>query len=322
MKQENINYFMVGSLVIAMLMFLFFVLMRLSGPSGDTETYQVIYSDIAGIKEGTAVTFGGYTIGQVTGIAPVRDNGKTQFKLILAINDAWQLPTDSVARIASPGILADKTIDIAEGDSKEILKPGSVLSGQESASLFTAMDEVAYEIKDLSENSIRPMLEKFSTSIETVSQRIDNIGGELDQGIPQLIVNADRFLVELNNNVDQLSKILDSANPKRVSNIVNNIDTLSGNLLKTSAHLDQTITEFDGLIANYNSLATSNDENIKQTVVDLRKSLAIVSQNIDSIVYNLDTTSRNFNEFSRQIRMNPGVLLGGSPPKDAGEAQK
>ena len=319
MKHENINYVMVGVLVIAMFAILFVVLLRITGQNVDTESYYVVYGDIAGVAEGTSVTFGGFAIGQVTSIKPVRVNGKTLFKLNLAIDQQWKLPVDSVARIASPGILSDKTIDIVEGGSKQMLQSGTEIRGQESASLFAAVDEVAFEIKDLSENSIRPMLEKFGKSIESVSSRIDNIGGELDKNVPDLLGNANRFMTELNNNVDRLSAILNHSNQKHLTSAISNIDSLSQNLVGVSQRLDKTITQFDKLIVTYSSVVDNNDEDIHKAILDLRKSLNTVAENIDSIVYNLDPTSRNVNEFSRQIRNNPGVLLGGSPPKDIGE---
>jgi phospholipid/cholesterol/gamma-HCH transport system substrate-binding protein len=320
-KHENINYVMVGTLVIAMLAILFIVLIRVTGQNVDTESYYVVYGDIAGIAEGTSVTFGGFAIGQVTAIQPVRIKGKTLFKLTLAIDEQWKMPVDSVARIASPGILSDKTIDIAEGNSEEMLQSGDEIRGQGSADMFAAVDAVAFEIKDLSENSIRPMLEKFSQSVETVSNRIDNIGGELDKGVPDLLVSANRFMGELNRNVDRLSAILNDSNQQNLTSAITNIDSLSRNLVGLSQRLDNTITEFDKVIVNYGSVVDNNDQDIRKAVLDLRKSLNTVSENIDSIVYNLDTTSRNVSEFSRQIRNNPGVLLGGSPPKDIGEAR-
>lgn len=321
MKHENINYVMVGGLVIAMFAFLFIVLVKVTGKNIATESYYVVYSDVAGVKEGTAVTFGGFSIGQVTDIKPVRQDGKTQFKLSLAIDQQWHLPVDSVARVASPGILSDKTIDIEEGASHDLLKAGAEIRGQESANLFSAVDEVAFEIKDLSENSIRPMLQKFSNSVETISNRVDNIGGQLDKGVPDLMVNADRFMTELNKNVDRLSAILNDSNQKHLSTTFTNMDALSQNLVGVSRRLNDTVSQFDKLIATYKNVADNNDEGIQKAIRDLQKSLNTVAENIDSIVYNLDTTSRNVNEFSRQIRNNPGVLLGGKAPKDIGEAR-
>jgi len=320
-KHENINYVMVGGLVIAMFAVLFMVLVKVTGKNVATESYYVVYGDIAGVKEGTAVTFGGYTIGQITDIQPVRKDGKTRFKLTLAIDQQWRLPVDSVARVASPGILSDKTIDVVEGSSQDMIPAGAEIRGQESADLFSAVDEVAFEIKDLSENSIRPMLQKFSNSVDTISNRVDNIGGQLDKGVPDLMANANRFMIELNKNVDRLSLLLNDSNQKHLSTAFTNMDTLTQNLAGVSRRLNETVDQFDKLIVSYKNVADSNDEQIQKAIRDLQKSLNTVAENIDSIVYNLDTTSRNVNEFSRQIRNNPGLLLGGKAPKDIGEAR-
>jgi len=312
---------MVGGLVIAMFAVLFMVLVKVTGKNVATESYYVVYGDIAGVKEGTAVTFGGYTIGQITDIQPVRKDGKTRFKLTLAIDQQWRLPVDSVARVASPGILSDKTIDVVEGSSQDMIPAGAEIRGQESADLFSAVDEVAFEIKDLSENSIRPMLQKFSNSVDTISNRVDNIGGQLDKGVPDLMANANRFMIELNKNVDRLSLLLNDSNQKHLSTAFTNMDTLTQNLAGVSRRLNETVDQFDKLIVSYKNVADSNDEQIQKAIRDLQKSLSTVAENIDSIVYNLDTTSRNVNEFSRQIRNNPGLLLGGKAPKDIGEAR-
>jgi phospholipid/cholesterol/gamma-HCH transport system substrate-binding protein len=312
---------MVGGLVIAMFAFLFFVMVKVTGKNISTESYYVVYGDVAGVKEGTAVTFGGFAIGQVTDIQPIRQKGKTLFKLSLAIDRQWHLPVDSVARVASPGILSDKTIDVEEGASQDLLPAGAEIRGQESADLFSAVDEVAFEIKDLSENSIRPMLQKFSNSVETISNRVDNIGGQLDKGVPDLLVNANRFMTELNKNVDRLSSILNDKNQKHLTSAFNNMDVLSQNLVGVSQRVNETVSQFDKLIATFKNVADNNDDEIQKAIRDLQKSLSTVAENIDSIVYNLDTTSRNVNEFSRQIRNNPGVLLGGKAPKDIGEAR-
>ena len=49
---------------------------------------------------------------------------------------------------------------------------------------------------------------------------------------------------------------------------------------------------------------------------DLRYSLQAVARNIDSVTYNLEGTARNMNEFSREIRQDPAVLLGGGRPRE------
>ena len=49
---------------------------------------------------------------------------------------------------------------------------------------------------------------------------------------------------------------------------------------------------------------------------DLRYLTDSVSRHIDAINRNLEGAARNLYEFSRQIRQNPGLLLGGTPPRD------
>jgi phospholipid/cholesterol/gamma-HCH transport system substrate-binding protein len=58
-----------------------------------------------------------------------------------------------------------------------------------------------------------------------------------------------------------------------------------------------------------------NGKNVDKSTADLEYVLRTVSQNIDSITNNLEGTSRNMNEFSRLIRQNPGLLLGGAIPE-------
>ncbi len=59
-----------------------------------------------------------------------------------------------------------------------------------------------------------------------------------------------------------------------------------------------------------------NRLDLEKTVIDLRYVLESVTRHVDAITQNLEGASRNMNEFARQIRKNPGVLIGGKPPGD------
>ena len=76
--------------------------------------------------------------------------------------------------------------------------------------------------------------------------------------------------------------------------------------------------EAQTLIRKLDGLVTESRPDLQQTVADLRHLLEQVSRYSDGILRNLDSTSRNMSEFSRQIRENPGRLIGGSAPKDTG----
>lgn len=318
MKQDDKNYFMVGLFVLSMMVLLFIVMVKINGDTGDTASYFVTYNNVAGLREGTAITYGGFQIGQVSDIRMQQNGGKTSYQIEMVVRADWKIPIDSMARIVSPGVLSDNQIDIAEGNSTSYLEPGGPLQGEGSKNIFAAVDDVAYELKDLSQNSLKPMLREFSDSLASATTSIDNLGRQFDNGVPTLFASAQYLLTQLNDSASKLSVILNTKNQNHIAGFVENADQVSRNLLKLSKQFDASLNNIDNLLDRTNRLVDDNDDDFRKVAIDLRKSLGTVSQSIDSIVYNLDTTSRNLNEFSRQIRSNPGVLMSGTAPKDDG----
>ena len=97
MKRENINYVVVGSFVLIVVACFFVFLYQISGSSGPTDKYFATYKNVTGIKFGTPVSFEGYQIGQVEEIIPIRQDGKTNYRLVLSIQEDWPVPQDSIA---------------------------------------------------------------------------------------------------------------------------------------------------------------------------------------------------------------------------------
>jgi len=319
MKQDHINYFFVGSLVLSMIAILFVVILKITDRNHDTDAYYVVYKQIADLKEGTPVTYGGFQIGNIEEISPIFDASNTTFKLTLMIRSDWQIPRDSIARIVSPGLLSDSQIDIAGGHDTTPLVAGSVIKGKEASNIFAALDTVAHEITDLSNNSIQPLITQLSHRIDNVSAHLDDIGSNLGHKIPSIINSTEQLLGELNNSANQLTTLFDKKNQNHVQRIFENADTLSNNLAALSVGLGNSRVQLDQLINNANTLFENNTGDIRTVMTEVRNSINSVSQNIDTIIFNLEGTSRNFNEFSRKISANPAVLLGGQPPKDTAE---
>lgn len=79
MKKENINYLAVGSFVLTMLAVLLITLFKITGQDFKGDPYYVRYTNITGIDEGSVVTFGGYSVGNVEEVIPERSAGKTLY---------------------------------------------------------------------------------------------------------------------------------------------------------------------------------------------------------------------------------------------------
>ena len=313
MKRNNINYLMVGLLVITMFTLLGGVLLNITGRSSNVDIYYVLLNEISGVDEGTAVTYGGYQLGQIESIKPVRKQGKTFYRLELSVLHGWKIPTDSFATIMSPGMLSDNQVDIREGSSQVFLEPGAILKGKETTSAMAMLNTIASEITDLSENSVKPLIGAIHTQVDRTG---DQINSKLDFVSARLL----SLLKDFQNNSDQLSTLLGGKNQEHMTNLFENADLTSRKLLGLAKSFEATSQELTTLLQQSGSIMNDNNQDIRHAVVDLRSTMATVSQSINSIVDNLDSTSRNMSEFSRRIRENPSVIINSKPPVDNAEA--
>lgn len=309
MKQEQINYIAVGSFVLLMLVALIYSLYRITGQSANKDLYYVHYNNVTGIKEGSTVTYAGYPVGTVLDIEPVRQDGQTRYQLELGIQADWPIPDDSTARIVMPGLLTEKQINISEGSSPNLHAPGATLRSLASVDLMALLNVMAGEFQDISDESLKPM-------IDNISRHLDKVGVEINKQVPQIAQDAGQLINNLTATSEQLRKLLNEQNQARLSNLFANAETMAHSLSQLTTSLDKASTQIEELLTNSNRMLKDNTQDIRQAVLDLRRSLDVVSQSIDGIVHDVSMTSRNMNELSRELRANPGLLLSGKPPAD------
>lgn len=309
MKKENTNYLLVGGFSLAMFALLIVVMLRLTGQNSGADEYYSMYDNVTGIKVGSAVSYGGYRIGEVHAVEPVRRGGKTFFKLTLAIEKGWKVPENSLARIISPGVLSDKQVNIEEGNSNKFLKPGNEIKGRAEANIMSILNSVAAEVHDVSVESIKPFM-------NILRKHVDSIGGSLSQRLPELANSAQAVLENLNQRITAIKRILNDGNVEKVNRIIGNVETFSSGLKKMSGDFSKLSNELGDLLKNSSSIVSENRTDVKKAIIDMRKVMNAASRSISSIVYNLEGASRNMNEFSRQISENPGLLLGGASQSD------
>lgn len=323
MKSRKINYVVVGGFVIAMLTALTFSIALLSGHSGETEDYYVVYDNVSGVGFGTKVLFEGYHVGQVEDITPAVEDGVLHFRLDMSIVKGWHIPVDSVARKESGGLLSAVTIAISAGESIETLEPGSQINSGASTSLFDVVSQVASDAGDVTRTGLKPLL-------ENINKQVALLGVMLEEDIPVLLgelsatasVAAERapvILANLETFTENLDEILSARNIALVNSSLENIEEGTGNFVAIAGDLQTTSANIDRMIASINEVVSGNKDNVDKTLVDLRYSMESVARHVDAISRNLEGSSRHMYEFSRQIRLNPGLLLGGKPPRDEAE---
>lgn len=319
MRRDSINYMVVGVFVLTLFALLLIILYQITGRTGPTDSYYVTYSNVEGIKYGTPVLFEGFQIGQVDSIEPVREGGGTEFKLTLAVTKGWQIPDDSVAEVVKSGLLSAVAIDIEGGQSQTPLMEGSFIRGKEATDIFTAVNEVAADIKSLSRESVRPLLDNLNKQVDSISGELKGLSRESIRPILDKQVRG--LLEKLDESAAGLRRLLGAENQNHINVILSNLNLASNDLRLVLGRIDETRVTLDRLLVNVDKLVDSNDDDVRTIVVDMKESLYAVSQHIDAIAHHMEGSSRNMQEFTRQLRENPGLLLRGSPPPDEVESQ-
>ena len=316
MRNGRINYVLVGSFVLAMLVSVVVTIAYITGRTGVTDSYYALYDNVSGIKYGTKVLYEGFAIGQVEGIEPERAaTGKMGFRVQLGVRRGWTVPEDSVARIAASGLLSAVAVDIKGGVSNAALPPGSLMRSQSGGNLFAAMADIASEVTSLSQNGLRPL-------VETLNRTVSSFGPVLEAQAPMLLQNlvslstdlatkTPRISANVEQMTDGLSRVLSADNTRKMQDTIANADRAAANVADLTASLHSSKAKVDDLLTTLDKTVAGNSDTVSQSLKDLRYTLQAVARNIDSVTYNLEGTSRNMNEFSREIRQNPGVLLGG-----------
>ncbi len=302
MKRDNVNYFLVGLVVVVALFLLLGSLYVITGRSGPTDEYVVRYSDVSGLGFGSAVYYQGFRVGQVESVEPEQVDGRTRFKVDFSVAKDWQIPSDSVAALLSSGLLSDVYIGIREGEATSMLNPGDEIEGRDGGDIFAAVGELAGEVTDLTRHKLTPLVDKLG-------KRLDNLSGALEQSTPELLDEAQALLGRLNDGAESIKQILGPDNQGRLETILEQSAASAGNLRELTAELAGTRERLDGILDDLGSTVDKSAPDVEQAIADLRVTLSSVAQRIDAITYNLESASRHVDEFSREIRKSPNRLL-------------
>ena len=327
MRSAKLNYVVVGCFAVAMLLAAVVGLAVVSGRTGATDSYAVVMDNVADLKFGTQVRYEGYPIGQVEKISPYEQEGRMRFRVELSVIRDWRIPTDSIARVTAPTLLAAKTLDIQAGQNTAALAPGAEIASAAPSDMFATMRSVAGELSALNQDGLRPLITDLRVAIAHVNEilagdvaeaaaSISGVAGSFNEASPDIAGNLQQLSIRLNNSAATIESLLSPANQELIQQILYNAELGSLNFATLSGDLQTAAGDLQEITQVVNGLVEANTETLNDGLADARHALRTVSQNIDSIIHNMQGTARNMNEFSRLIRQNPGLLLNGRPRPD------
>ena len=302
MKRDNVNYLLVGSFVLLMAAVLFYALYRVTGQSGQGDHYYTHFSNVAGIKTGTIVTYEGFEVGNVAQVEPVVREQRTAFRITLNLRKPVKIPTDSRAVIATPGLLSAPLVEIKEGKSGDHLASGGEIAGGSVPNLMESVASLANELGKVTETSIKPMLAQIS------------------QNVTPAMADLRSVLERINRSAGRVDTLFSEENVRHWSQMLKNGDGASANALKLTTDLallrvevEALVKDSRGLIGDSKSLVSDSRGLVSGGGKDVRELL----RRVDATLYQLEAAGRHLNEFSRSIRENPAALINSKPPVDA-----
>lgn len=327
MRSNRVNYLVVGTFVIAVMAGLVVSVAWLTGRTGPTESYHAIYKNVTGIKFGSQVFYEGYPIGQVSGVVPEARQGRMEFRVTFDVREGWVIPDDSIARAGASGLLSAVSLNISAGTSRTALKPGARIASQEVGNLYKVIADVAADLQALAESDIKPLVRNLSRGggiladiLEGDGQRIMEkvrvLVDDLSVRAPEMTDQIASFTGELEElgktlrlSAGEIRAVATPENRRKLEGVLHHVD-------KAAASLDHLMIESNVMIGSANELLEDNEAGIRKAIGDLQHTSASLARHIDAINHHMDGAARNMYEFSRQIRQNPGLLLGGTPPAD------
>jgi phospholipid/cholesterol/gamma-HCH transport system substrate-binding protein len=257
-----------------------------------------------GIEPGTAVHFGGITVGKVVGVAPDALD-PTRIRVDIDVKAGTPLNAKSVAKLGSTSLLGDSVVSITTGTSDAPrLPPGSVIPSQETISL----DDLQRKLVALADSA--------QTVMTTLATDVDRITSDTAEVLSNLNDATNP------NNRRHLASILANAD-SAVAQLSPKMDQVSDAVMKVAA-------QADAAFSNANATITSLHDPIQASLGELRAALeqaraligsmhAVVRANSDDIhdlVENLLKASDNLKDATDSIKQRPWSLVWAKQPKD------
>lgn len=262
--------------------------------------FYALYSSVEGLTVSKPVLVNGFPIGKVSKMQ-LQPNGQTivEFK----IDDKYNIPTNTLARLESTDLLGSKAIVFELGSSKQFAEDKDTLKADIQGSLA---------------ESLQPVQKKAEQLISRMDSTLSSVNKILN---PEFRHNVDRSFLSIANSLQTLegtTKKLDglvASQTGHINGILENAQVASANLKNTTGHLNTISTNFETVSSDLaNARIRETLENVNRTVADLQGAVNKINNgkgslslllNDDQMYKNLNAASGNLNNLFIDIKAHP-----------------
>lgn len=266
-----------------------------------------VYDSVEGLAPSDFVIIQGMHVGKIKKMEFI---GQINPKILVTftLKPDVHVPSNSIARIQSSGLLGSKCITIKFGDAKTYVQSGDTLMSEVEKGMFEEINQQIAPIKWKTEKLIGSM-----DSAITVVTAIFN--AQTQQSIQQSFVHIQQSLEHIKNMTNTTDDLL-SSEKNKIASIINNLESVSSMLQSNNKQITN-------IIHNFSQISdTIRQANVAKTFHELNSTLTKTASVMDKIesgegslgllvndkqLYNeLNQASINLSKLLEDIQKNPG----------------
>ena len=176
------------------------------------------FKNLNGLTKGAKVRVGGFDAGEVTDIS-VPLSPLAGFRLRLHVTEQVRglVRTDSVATIATEGVVGDKFVLIGPGSSTSPeVPPFSELRSKETNDMAELLDKATGLVSDAS-GTMKTVADKMTTTLDALTKTVNNaddvvVGMKEGRGAIGMLLRDEKTATEIRQAVDNVRDITSSLN--------------------------------------------------------------------------------------------------------------
>ena len=266
-KEIQWSQLKVGALVLVGAAILIFLIFLMSGSTGGLFakklTLRTYFENASGIKRGAPVTLEGVTIGNVTGIRVVPTHNPMPVEVTMQVSDkiAPYLHTDSLASIASAGVLGDSYVDITSTKAKgPAPADNAVLPSNNSSGIQQVVNNSQEALQEATK-----LMKKSSLLMDALNSTQGSAGKflhdpELYNHLTQVSANLEGVTRSINEGHGTLGKLVkDDELYDKLNAAVDQLHTITTGLSSGKGTAGKLLTD-DSLYNNLNAAVTNTNK--------------------------------------------------------------
>jgi ABC-type transporter Mla subunit MlaD len=252
--------------------------------------YRTYLRYAGGVESGSAVLFGGITVGRVTAVRAWRED-PTEIELLLEVKEGTPINASCTAKLGTVSLMASPAISITTGSNHALrLKPGDAIPAEETVSI----DDMARKLAGIAD-AAQGLIAQVQGEIKGISGQANTLLVNLNEAtgpsnrrqMAEILSNMNTMITEQSAKIDRITDqvlvVTQDADvaAKRVPPLLDHVDTTVGNVnstvdqLREPLHQDllqmqSTMEQARNLIASIQTIVRGNDTTIRETVENLR----------------------------------------------------